>query len=150
MTILTTPRLCVRRFLSTDLDALAELLADAEVMRFLEPPFTREQSEDFLKNAGLADEPLIYAVEDAQGCFVGYVIYHPYDDEFDELGWVLCRDRWGQGYADELTAAMVADVRRRGRRALIECSPEQTATRAIARRHGFGLVAESPLAVYTL
>lgn len=150
MTILTTPRLRVRRFLPTDLDVLAELLADAEVMRFLEPPFTREQSEDFLKTAGLADEPLIYAVEDAQGGFVGYVICHPYDDEFDELGWVLRRDRWGLGYADELTAAMVSDVRRRGRRALIECSPEQTATRAIARRHGFSLVADSPLAVYTL
>lgn len=150
MTIFTTPRLRVRRFEPTDLDATAELLADAEVMRYLEPPFTREQTENFLKTAGLADKPLIYAVEDTESRFVGYVIYHRYDDEFDELGWVLRRDRWGLGYASELTAAMVADVRRRGRRALIECSPDQTATRAVAERHGFALISDSPLAVYTL
>lgn len=150
MTILTTPRLRVRRFEPTDLDELAGLLADAEVMRYLEPPFTREQTENFLKAAGLAENPLIYAVEDAENCFVGYVIYHRYDDEFDELGWVLRRDRWGQGYASELTAAMVSDVRRRGRRALIECSPDQTATRVIAEKCGFVLKSESPLAIYTL
>lgn len=150
MTIFTTPRLRVRRFEPTDLDALAELLADAEVMRYLEPPFTREQSENFLKTAGLIDKPLIYAVEDAENRFVGYVIYHRYDDEFDELGWVLRRDRWGLGYASELTARVVADVRCRGRRALIECSPDQTATRAIAEKHGFALTSDSPLAIYTL
>lgn len=150
MSIFTTPRLRVRRFEPTDLDELAELLADAEVMRHLEPPFTREQTKNFLKTAGLADEPLIYAVEDAENRFVGYVIYHRYDDEFDELGWVLRRDRWGQGYASELTAAMVVDTRRRGRRALIECSPDQTATRAVAEKHGFVLTSDSPLAIYTL
>lgn len=150
MTILTTPRLRVRRFEPTDLDELAGLLADAEVMRYLEPPFTRAQTENFLKAAGLAENPLIYAVEDAENRFVGYVIYHRYDDEFDELGWVLRRDRWGQGYASELTAAMVSDVRRRGRRALIECSPDQTATRVIAEKCGFVLSSDSPLAVYTL
>lgn len=150
MTIFTTPRLHVRRFEPTDLDATAELLADAEVMRHLEPPFTREQTENFLKTAGLADKPLIYAVEDAENRFVGYVIYHRYDDEFDELGWVLRRDRWGLGYASELTAAMVSDVRRRGRRALIECSPDQTATRVIAEKCGFVLTSDSPLAIYTL
>lgn len=150
MTIFTTPRLRVRRFEPTDLDELAGLLADAEVMRYLEPPFTREQTENFLKTAGLVENPLIYAVEDAKNRFVGYAIYHRYDDEFDELGWVLRRDRWGQGYASELTAAMVSDVRRRGRRALIECSPDQTATRVIAEKCGFVLRSDSPLAIYTL
>lgn len=149
MEILRTERLRVRRFEARDLDALAGLLADAEVMRYLEPPFSREQSEEFLKTAGLGEEPLIYAVEDAEKRFVGYVIYHRYD-EFDELGWVLRRDRWGMGYASELTAAMVSDVLRRGRRALIECSPDQTATRAVAEKHGFRLISDSPLAVYTL
>lgn len=150
MEILRTERLRVRRFEPSDLDELAGLLADAEVMRHLEPPFSREQSEEFLKTAGLSENPLIYAVEDTESRFVGYVIYHLYDDGLDELGWVLRRDRWGMGYASELTAAMVSDVLRRGRRALIECSPDQTATRVIAEKHGFRLISDSPLAVYTL
>ena len=51
-----------------------------------------------------------------------------------ELGWVLRRDRWGRGYASELTEALLA---RADRDLVLECSPQQTATRHIAARFGF-------------
>ena len=90
-----------------DLWPLAELLSDACVMRYLEPPFSSEQSRTFLDEAGLAEPPLIYAVEDGRG-FVGYVIYHDYDESSVEIGWVLVPRAWGQGYATELTRSALA------------------------------------------
>ena len=82
-----TRQLTVRPFREDDLEALFQLLSDPEVMRYLEPPFSREQTADFLHSAGICDPPLIYAVEDAAGEFVGYVIYHPYGRDCYEIGW---------------------------------------------------------------
>ena len=98
----------VRRMTEADLEPLHRLLSDPEVMRYLEPPFSREQTRAFLDRAGLTPEPLILAVDD-DGGFAGYVIWHPYDDVSMELGWVLDRSRWGRGYAGELTR-LLTDV----------------------------------------
>lgn len=68
----------VRRMTEGDLESLHRLLSDPEVMRYLEPPFSREQTRAFLDWAGLTPEPLILAVDD-DGGFAGYVIWHPYE-----------------------------------------------------------------------
>ena len=86
-----TERLHIRKFRSDDLGNLFALLSDEEVMRYLEAPYTREAAEVFLRRCGMADEPLVYAVEDHSGAFVGYIIYHPYDADSYEIGWVLHR-----------------------------------------------------------
>ena len=126
----------VRRMTEADLEPLHRLLSDPEVMRYLEPPFSREQTRVFLDRAGLTPEPLILAVDD-DGGFAGYVIWHPYDDVSMELGWVLDRSRWGRGYAGELTRLLTDRARRQGRGVVIECVPEQTVTRHIAEKSGF-------------
>ena len=120
-----------------DLDELYALLSDEAVMRWLEPPFNRAQAERFLEQAGLSEPPLIYAAENAEGEFLGYAIYHDYDDHSRELGWVLKRSAWRKGYADEMTDLLTARARREGKNAVIECVPEQTASAHIARRHCF-------------
>lgn len=125
-----------RRMTEADLEPLHRLLSDPEVMRYLEPPFSREQTRAFLERAGLTPEPLILAVDD-DGGFAGYVIWHPYDDVSMELGWVLDRSRWGRGYAGELTRLLTDRARRQGRGVVIECVPEQTVTRHIAEKSGF-------------
>lgn len=105
-----TEALHIRRLTAEDLEPLHRLLSDPAVMRYLEPPFTRAQTEAFLQKAGMGREPLIWAVEDGRG-FAGYVIYHPYDETSMELGWVLASDRWGRGVrpgsdpADDLPGA---------------------------------------------
>lgn len=43
----------VRRMTEADLEPLHRLLSDPEVMRYLEPPFSREQTRAFLDRAGL-------------------------------------------------------------------------------------------------
>lgn len=132
-----TDRLRVRKFREKDADPLYRLLSDPEVMRFLEPPYTRRQAEDFLAQAGLCTPPKILAVETRTGDFVGYVIWHPYGRDAWELGWVLCRDAWHKGYARELTKAFVEKARGRTGTLVLECAPAQQATRAIALQNRF-------------
>ena len=78
----------IRRMRPDDVDALYRLLSDPAVMCYLEPPYDRAQAEVFLRTAGLAEPPLVYAAEE-NGAFLGYVIYHAYDAESVEIGWVL-------------------------------------------------------------
>ena len=137
MILTENARVRLRTMRRGDLDELYALLSDAEVMRWLEPPFTREQTERFLKRAGLSEPPLIYAAEDAAGEFLGYAVYHDYDERSRELGWVLKRSAWHKGYADEMTALLTALAQQERRDAAIECVSEQTASAHIARRHGF-------------
>lgn len=132
-----TTRLCIRDFCMEDLGALCALLADPEVMRHLEPPYSNEQARAFLKRAGLCRPPLIYAVEDQTGTFVGYVIYHACERESFELGWVLCREQWHKGYAQELTTALIRHAQGRTNALIIECVPEQTASIRLALKNGF-------------
>ena len=127
-------RVRLRMMRRGDADELYALLSDEAVMRWLEPPFTREQAERFLQQAGLSNPPLIYAAENTEGEFLGYAIYHDYDEYSRELGWVLKPAFWHKGYADEMTDLLTALARREGKNAVIECVPEQTASAHIARR----------------
>ena len=93
-------RVRLRMMRREDADELYALLSDEAVMRWLEPPFNRAQAERFLEQAGLSEPPLIYAAENMAGEFLGYAIYHDYDEYSRELGWVLKPAFWHKGYAD--------------------------------------------------
>ena len=127
----------IRGFEESDLLPLFELLSDEEVMRYIEPPYTLEQTEAFLKKAGLSDPPLIYAAEDEEGNFAGYVIWHDYEEGCKEIGWILKRAYWGKGCAQALTKQLIARTASEGKSAVIECDPEQQVTRHIAEKFGF-------------
>jgi RimJ/RimL family protein N-acetyltransferase len=137
MLLLSDSVLTIRPMRLDDLPALQALLSDARVMRYLEPPYSPQETEAFLRTSGLAEPPLIYAVEDQDTCFLGYLIYHRYDDELMELGWVLKFSAWGKGYASRLTQMIIEKARLEGKKLIIEASPEQEATRRIALKHGF-------------
>lgn len=137
MILTESARLRLRTMRREDLHELYALLSDETVMRWLEPPFSRAQTEDFLERAGLSEPPLVYAAENAGGEFLGYAIYHDYDKHSREIGWVIKPAFWHRGYADEMTNFLTALSRQEGKDAVIECVPEQTASAHIARRHGF-------------
>ena len=126
----------IRRMTEDDLEPLSALLADPEVMRYLEAPYRREQTEAFLHRAGLSDPPLVYAAEEG-GCFIGYVIFHDYDEESMEIGWVLQKDCWGRRIAFRLTEMLIEKGLSLGKDLVVECDPEQVATARIARKYGF-------------
>ena len=126
----------IRKMTFADLDDLYALLSDVEVMRFIEPPFSKEKTVQFLMDAGLPEIPLVYAVEDSSS-FIGYVIFHDYNEENMEIGWILKQDVWGKGYASILTKMLIDESRKLRKGAIIECDPRQAVTKHIAKKHGF-------------
>jgi len=59
-----------------------------------------------------------------------------------EIGWVLKPSCWGKGHASALTKQLLDKAADQKKAAVIECVPEQAATRAIARKFGFSLLQE--------
>ena len=138
--------LIIRKFSINDFDLLYLLLSDEDVMRYIEPVFTKEKTEQFLTSAGLSENPLIYAV-DNDGRFIGYVIFHPFDEDSIEIGWVLHKKFWGKGYAQKLTEMLIDKAFELKKDVIVECSTEQEATKHIAQKYGF-LLTESVDGLY--
>ena len=59
---LKTPRLTIRKFKPSDVDGLFKVLSDAEVMRYVEPPFTLEKTAEFVKKYGICTNPQVFAL----------------------------------------------------------------------------------------
>jgi RimJ/RimL family protein N-acetyltransferase len=116
MTEIETERLLLRGWRAADLDALAALCADPEVMRFIGDgvPLGRGRSAALLQRILMHWQDYGYGLWAAEvretGDVVGFVgLAHPLwcpelADEV-EAGWRLTRDAWGHGYATEGGAA---------------------------------------------
>ena len=134
--------LIIRKMCENDLHPLYALLSNSKVMAYLEPPYSLSQTESFLRDAGLPECPLVYAVTE-NGRFIGYVIYHEYHDDNNIIengmgtGWVLLPEYWGRGYASELTDMLIEKAQRDKKNPVIECVPEQAKTRHVALKKGF-------------
>lgn len=81
----------IRKFNESDFQDLYDTISDPEVMRYIEPPYSLEQTKEFLFKAGLCDTLLIFAALNDDEKFIGYVIYHSYDNQSIEIGWLLKR-----------------------------------------------------------
>jgi ribosomal-protein-alanine N-acetyltransferase len=108
--IFETDRLIVRPFLPSDVHHFFLLSGDEEVMRYIRPVSTREQSDQFLlENIASYDfNPRRgrWAAEEIETHqFVGSfaIIPIPSMPEKIQLGYSLISSKWGQGYATELT-----------------------------------------------
>ena len=126
----------IRKMTESDLLNLYGTLSDSEVMKYIEEPYTLDKTKDFLERAALIEKPLIYAAED-DGNYIGYIIYHEYEQNTNEIGWILNKSAWGKGYACKLTEMLIEKTRLDGKNAIIECSPKQEATKHIADKYGF-------------
>ena len=138
-----TERLKIRKFTNNDLTELYNLLSDEDVMKFIEPPFSWEKTANFLNSVALINPPLIYAVEDFSQKFIGYVIFHEYDNDSFELGWILNKKYWGKGYANELTKAFIKRSSEIGKNLIIECATNQEISKRIAMKNAFEFLGES-------
>jgi RimJ/RimL family protein N-acetyltransferase len=115
--IAETDRIALRRFGPSDLDDLAPILADPDVMRFSgDGPWSRDRTRRFLEGcvADYSEERWgfgLWAVvhkEDDQ--LIGYCGLSRFDDVDGapevELGYRLSQEYWGRGLATEAARAV--------------------------------------------
>ena len=112
---LQTERLDLRLLSEDDIEAWADFLGDPEATRLLHTPDPVQDRERALAGlrrwVELADDPIgSYAVSLRDtGETVGFVGFiprdHPWGQEL-ELGWLIRRQFWGNGYATEAARAL--------------------------------------------
>lgn len=109
MTVLRTPRLTLRRAQASDLEALHAVLADEATVRFWStgPHRTLETTREWLE-AMMASPPEVSEdfVIEHRGEVVGKVGFF----RLPEIGYILRRDRWGQGLVTEAARAVIDHV----------------------------------------
>lgn len=108
--IFTSARLGFRFWKTTDLEAMHNMNADKEVMRFFENTKTKEESAEMIqKLIKIANDfgYCFYAVEElASQEVIGFIgfNYINYEASFTpavEIGWRLQKQFWNKGYATE-------------------------------------------------
>ncbi|MCX6316590.1 MAG: GNAT family N-acetyltransferase [Bacteroidetes bacterium] len=109
MILFETERLVVRTFTAGDYDHYYSLQGNPDVMQYIRPPRTREESDTFLRDKILAADPTDYkgfwAVEEKlSGTFVGCFVIIPIPDEPEktQMGYSFLPAFWGKGYATEV------------------------------------------------
>lgn len=136
---LTTDRCLIRNMKMTDIDDLYQVYSDERVMMYIEPVFDMQRTKDFIQVTGLCETPLVYAIIwKITGRVIGHVIFHPYERNDYEIGWILNKDYWGMGIADEVTKELINYARHLGvESCVIECDAEQIVSKKIAIKNGF-------------
>jgi len=113
MTLLETDRLTLRQLTAADIENVHRLDSDPEVMRYIIPCRTREESEKYLTDliADYATQPGLgrwAIIERATGAFTGIGVLKSLDNTPDiEVGYRFFPPYWGRGYATEVTRALL-------------------------------------------
>ena len=106
--VIETPRLLLRPFTEDDVGALAAIYANPDVMRFLAggQVFDRAQTWRsvalFLGHQVMRGYSILAVVEKSSGRLLGRSgPWYPEGWPALEVGWVIDRARWGEGFATE-------------------------------------------------
>ena len=155
--ILETPRLRLRGFRATDLDAQAAAMADPAVVRHLGgSPFSREDTwRKMLASPGLwALLGYGYWVAERRedGAYLGQIGFadfkrdmSPSIEGLPEMGWIMAPHAQGRGYASEaaLAALAWADEALGASEIVAIISHSNAASIRIAEKGGFGVREEA-------
>ena len=142
---LETARLRLRELAPEDLDFVAEMLHDGEVMRFYPKPLDRGESQEWIERQRrrYADHGHgLWLVEDrATGAPVGQVGLLLQEVEGDwepEIGYLIHRPFWRRGYASEAALGVREHAFRvRGEKRVVSLvRPENLPSQGVARKLG--------------
>ena len=101
-----TERTVLCDFAMEDLNDLQEILGDDEVMEYMEPAYTIEKTEAFLRDFCIGRRGALACRHKASGKVIGYILFNGSDDVY-ELGWIFNRGFWRQGFAYEAMSALI-------------------------------------------
>ena len=147
-----TKRYRIRQFKQSDTVELYLILSNPKVMEYIEEPFTLESTKEFLNKNGLSYPPRVFALEYKENKkLIGHIIFHKYDKESYEIGFILNQNYWGQGIANEVTKSLIDYAKNKNIHSLIiECDKRQLATQKIATNNNFKQISSENLLVYKL
>ena len=143
--MLDTPRLRLRELVPSDLDFVATMMADPDVVRYYERRFSRADARAWL------DRQLERYRQDGHGLWlvlardagtplgqVGLMLQEVEGVRMPEIGWLLHRPFWGRGYATESAAATrdAAFTRWGHERVISLIRPVNTPSQRVAQRIG--------------
>ena len=115
MLIAETERIVLRHFHAADLDDMADLFADPEVMRFGTGPQSRDWTrewlrkclEDYFQKWGFGLWAVVHRPDRRLIGFCGLTLFDDIDGRREiEIGYRLMRSYWGRGLATEAAAAV--------------------------------------------
>jgi len=141
---LETPRLRLRAFTPADLDALHRLDSDPTVMRYVIPPRSYAETEEYLqknlKNYEDPHSPVRWCLEEkTSGEFAGVIGLFRLEDDTDwEIGYRFFEKFWGRGYATEAFRAVIGfGLRHRNLPRLVAvANPENRASYRVMEKVG--------------
>ena len=142
--ILHTPRVTLRELEESDLDVVAAMLTDTEVMRYWPAPFTRAEAAAWIarQRERYARDGCGYwlALDRETGAPIGQVGLMRVEIEGVPdlgLGYILARAYWGRGLAQEAAAACCEKAFAAGAPHVIALiRPENAPSIALAERLG--------------
>ena len=111
--VLSTVRLRLRELEPDDIDFVADMLADPEVMRYYPKPLTLEESRTWIdkqRARHATDGHGLWLVTQVQSGRpvgqVGLLIQQVGEEQHPEIGYLVHRPYWRQGFALEAAAAV--------------------------------------------
>jgi RimJ/RimL family protein N-acetyltransferase len=146
VSILETDRLRLREMTDADLDQMAALLGDPDVMRYYPAPKSIDEAQrwiDWNKRNYTEYGFGLWIVESIDGDFIGDcgLTWQTVDGALEvEVGYHVRSDAQGNGYATEAATACVQFARQRGIRRLVAIiNPANAASQRVAVKIGLQL-----------
>jgi ribosomal-protein-alanine N-acetyltransferase len=139
---LRTDRLVLRQLTLADAPALFDVLSDDEVMRYWSsgPHSDVDESRDYIGwNADSSADHVCWAITVDGSAALGWVILLPHRSNNLELGYILGRAHWRNGYAHEAICCALdyAFEQLGARRVMADTDPENAASVGLLSKLGF-------------